>query len=51
MLCAPKMRSVDDLNMLSDQIFPSVDLFFPDGMGIFQNDNARIYWAQTVKKR
>lgn len=39
MLC-PMVRSVD-LSILSDQGFPSMHYFFPDGTGIFQDDNGK----------
>lgn len=40
------MRSADYLN---DQVYISVDLLFPDGMGIFQDANSRIFGAQLVR--
>lgn len=39
------MRSADDLNALNEQVFS------PDDTDIFQDDNASIHQAQTVKER
>ena len=34
---------------LGDHVHPIVKVFFPDGDGIFQNDNSPIHTAQVVK--
>ena len=38
------------LNALNDQVIPSMDVFFPDGSGLFQDDNAKIRQALVVKE-
>lgn len=48
--CSQRMRSAVYLNTLNGQVIDSMDFYSLDGMGIFQDDNARICWAQVVKE-
>ena len=43
-------NSAEFLNVLNYQVIPSIDLFFADGSGIFQDDNAKIDQALVVKE-
>ena len=43
-------KSAAFLNVLNDQVIPSMDFFFPDGFGIFQDNNAKIHQALVVKE-
>ena len=43
-------KSAEFLNVLNDQGIPSMDFFFPDDSGIFQDDNAKINQALLVKE-
>ena len=47
---SPQMRSAATLNVLTDQVFPSIDCVFPHGIGIFLHDNGRTDPAQTVRE-
>ena len=41
-------KSAEFLNVLNDQVIPSMDFSFPDGSGIFQDNNAKIHQALVV---
>ena len=43
-------ESAEFLNVLNDQVIPSMGLLFPDGSGVFQDDNAKIHLALVVKE-
>ena len=45
------MKSQEYLNILGTyvQVHPSMDLYFPDGSGIFEDDNARIHRSHVVQ--
>lgn len=43
-----RMSPADHVNILNDQVIPLMDVLFPDGIGIFQDDNFRIYQAEIV---
>ena len=43
-------KSAEFLNVLDDQVIPSMDFFFPDSSCIFQDDNATIHRALVVKE-
>ena len=36
--------------ILNDQVIPPIDFFFPNGSGIFQDDNAKIHRALFLKQ-
>ena len=43
-------KSADFLNGLNDQVIPSMDIFIPDGSGVFQDDNAKIPQVLVVNE-
>ena len=47
-LCSNKMNSKDYLEVLRDHVDPSMDWYFPEGNGIFHDDNARTHRAKIV---
>ena len=46
---AIKMNSNDYLEILGDHVQPAIDFYFPNGNGIFRDDNARIHRARKVE--
>lgn len=44
----PKERG--HLKVLNDYVIPSIEVFFPDDMGIFQDNNSRLTEPQIVKE-
>ncbi|GBN94184.1 Transposable element Tcb2 transposase [Araneus ventricosus] len=47
-LCDNQMKSQHYLNVVNDQVIPSMDFFFPYGTGIYQNDNFKIHRALII---
>ena len=45
-----KINSRHYLQILSDQVHPMVQVLFPNGNAIFQDDNAPIHTARIVKE-
>ena len=41
-------KSAEFLNVLNNQVIPSMDFFFPDASCIFQDDNAKINRVLTL---
>ncbi|GBN55695.1 hypothetical protein AVEN_70747-1 [Araneus ventricosus] len=48
-LCDNKMKSQHYLNVLNNQVIPSMDFFFPDGTEIFQDDNIKIHRTLIIQ--
>ena len=45
-----KINSQDYLGILGNQLLPMVQGLFPEGIAIFQDDNAPIHTARIVKE-
>ena len=43
-------KSAEFLNVLNDQVIPSNCFFFPDGLGIFQDNNTKIHRALVEER-
>ena len=48
-MCSNRMKSQEYLNIIGDHVHPSMDFYFPDGSGIFQEDNTRIHQTHVVQ--
>ncbi|GBL98570.1 hypothetical protein AVEN_19642-1 [Araneus ventricosus] len=48
-LCDNKMKSQRCINVLNDQVIPSMDFFFYDGTGTFQDDTPKIHQALIIQ--
>ena len=42
------LTRVNDLNIIADQVHPFMAMVFPDGSGLFQQDNAPCHTAHVV---
>ena len=43
-------KSAEFPNALNDQVIPSIDFFFPDSSGIFQDNNAKIHQCSSCER-